>query len=44
MSLYQFAAAVDGYNAAQGGDQKPEPLSAAEFDDMLERHAEWLQT
>lgn len=37
MSLWQFAAAVRGYNQAQrGGREKPKPPSEARFDAMLE--------
>jgi len=42
MSLWQFAACIEGYNKAQGGEDKPEPMSSDEFDAMLERHADWL--
>lgn len=42
MSLWQFAACVDGYNRAHGGDGKPEPMTPDEFDAMCERNAEWL--
>ncbi len=37
-SLWQFAAAVDGWNAANGGDEAmPEPPTPEEFHDMIER-------
>lgn len=39
MSLWQFSACVDGFNRSQsGGDANPEPMTAAEFDEMVERH------
>lgn len=38
MSLWQFAACVDGYNQANGGTTKPEPLTDAEFDRLLVMH------
>lgn len=37
MSLWQFAACVDGWNTAQGGEEKPEPPTPEEYYDMLER-------
>lgn len=42
MSLWQFAACVDGYNKANSPDDEMEPLSPEEFDDMLARHADWV--
>lgn len=36
-SLWEFACAVDGWNRAHGGDDRPGPPSDAEFDAMMER-------
>lgn len=36
-SLWEFAAAVDGWNRAQGGDQ-PEPMSPERYEALLEKH------
>lgn len=44
MSAWQLAACVDGYNRAQGAEEQPPEITAAEFDAMLERNAEWLAT
>jgi hypothetical protein len=44
LSLWELAAAVDGYNRAQGGEEQPPEITAAEFDDLLERHADWMAT
>lgn len=38
MSLYQFAAVVEGFNKANGGGDSTEAPSDDEFDAMLERH------
>lgn len=39
LSLWQFAAAVDGWNRAQsGGADKPEPMTSAEFDELLKKN------
>lgn len=35
MTPWQFAAAVDGWNKAQGGDDKPTPMSNDRFDSIL---------
>jgi hypothetical protein len=43
MSLWQLAACVEGWNRAQGNEPKPE-VSNEEYDDILERHAEWVAT
>ncbi len=37
MSLWQFVACLDGWKAANGVEEKPEPPSAEEFRDMVER-------
>lgn len=42
MSLWEFAAAVDGHNRAHNPEEPLEPLTEAEFDDMLARHADWI--
>lgn len=42
MSLWQFAACVDGFRRANEGDEQPEPMTADEFDDMLQRHENFL--
>jgi hypothetical protein len=39
-SIWQFAAAVDGWNKVHGGETKPEAPSDAEFDAMIEASAE----
>ena len=39
-SLWEFAAAVDGWNSCHGAEgQRPEPITPEEFDRMLERDA-----
>jgi len=40
MTLWQFAAAVDGWNRTHGGEEKPEPPTDEEFDEMLRRYDE----
>ncbi len=42
MSLYEFAACVDGVNRANDTEQNPEAMSPAEFDDLLERHSNFM--
>jgi hypothetical protein len=42
MSLWQFAACVDGWNKAQGSEEVIEPLTEDEFDDMMARNADWI--
>lgn len=37
MSIWQFAACVDGYNAAHGSDENVEPPTAAQYHDMVGR-------
>lgn len=37
MSLWQFIACLDGWKAANGAEDKPEPPSADEFHDMVSR-------
>jgi hypothetical protein len=39
-SIWQFAAAVDGWNRVHGAAPKPEPPTDAEFDAMVEASAE----
>jgi hypothetical protein len=39
-SLWQFSAAVDGWNKTHGGEPKPEPPTDAEFEIMLDQSAE----
>jgi hypothetical protein len=39
-SLWQFAACVDGWNKVHGAEPKPEAMSDAEFDAMVEASAE----
>lgn len=39
LSLWQFAAAVDGWNRAQkGGGEKPDAMSDGEFDELLRQY------
>lgn len=38
--MFQFAAAVDGWNRVHGAPPKPEAPTDAEFDAMLEASAE----
>jgi hypothetical protein len=40
MSLWQFAAAVDGWNKVHGASQRPEPPSEAEFEAMKRAHGD----
>lgn len=35
MSMWQFAACVDGYNRAQGADEAVAPPTADEFHEMV---------
>jgi hypothetical protein len=44
MSLWQFAACVDGWNRVHGADGDKPEVTSADFDDMLERHADWMRT
>jgi hypothetical protein len=37
---WQFAAAVNGWNKSQGGEDKPDPPSEAEFEAMIEEVGE----
>lgn len=37
MSLWQFSACVDGFNKANGAEEMPEPPTADEYYDMIER-------
>lgn len=37
MSLWQFAACVDGWNAAHGAESEDEPPTPDEFHDMVNR-------
>ena len=39
MSLWQFAACVDGFNRAQSGDDSVEAPTRAEYLDMVSRLA-----
>jgi hypothetical protein len=41
MTLWELAACVDGYNAANGGDPAVEPPTEEELEDMMQRHA-WV--
>lgn len=36
-SPFEFAAAVDGWNRAQGGDDRPAPMTPERFDELLSR-------
>ena len=38
MSLYEFAACVDGVNRSNAGDGKPEPPTAEEFEAAKRAH------
>jgi hypothetical protein len=42
MSLWEFAASVDGWNKANNPEEPIDPLSVEDFDDMLSRHADWI--
>lgn len=42
-SLWEFAAAVDGFNRAQGGEEPLPEMTNEEFDAILERNA-WIAT
>jgi hypothetical protein len=35
MTLWEFAACVDGFNRANGGDERPEPMTPEEFDEAV---------
>jgi hypothetical protein len=35
-------AAIDGWNLGQGGEPAPPEITAAEFDDMMARNADWI--
>lgn len=37
-SLWQFAAAVDGWNRAHGPEESPEPPSPERFEQMVADH------
>lgn len=40
MSLWQFAACIDGWNRANGGPSRPEPPSLEEFEAMKRAHGD----
>jgi hypothetical protein len=40
LSLWQFAACVDGWNKAHGGEPEPEPPSDDDFNAMIEASAD----
>ncbi len=43
MSLWQFAACIDGFNRANAPDEaSSEPMSPDEFDKLLDKHAGWI--
>lgn len=43
MSLWQFAACIDGYRRAnETGEESPDPMTPAEFDQMLDRHRDFM--
>lgn len=35
MTPWQFASCINGWNKAQGGDDKPAPMSGSRFDELL---------
>jgi hypothetical protein len=37
MSLWQFAACVEGWNRANGGEDEVEPPTAEEYEDLVRR-------
>lgn len=41
-SLWEFAAAVDGWNQAQAGEEQVDPLTYDEFEDLIDRHQDWI--
>jgi hypothetical protein len=38
LSLWQYIAAVEGYNRANSGEGPSEPPTSDEYDEMLRRH------
>lgn len=44
MTIWELAAAVDGYNLAHGMEEEPPFMSNNEFDALLERNADWMLT
>lgn len=38
MMLWEFAACVNGWNRAQGGGDKPDPISDEDFELELRKH------
>lgn len=40
MSLWEYAACVDGFNRAHGGKQRPPPPSDEEFEAMKRAHGD----
>lgn len=40
MSLWQFAACVDGWNKVHGGDRGPEPPTPEEFEAAKRAHGD----
>lgn len=43
MTVWELAACIDGYNAAHGGEQEPEPMTGQEFDALVEEHRELIR-
>jgi hypothetical protein len=42
MSLWQFAACVDGFNRANGAESEPDAMNPSEFDDLLARNQKFM--
>lgn len=42
MSLWQFAAVIEGWNRAHGAEEGPPSMTGDEFDALVEKHAAWL--
>lgn len=41
MTLWELAAAIDGYNRAQGGEGKPSPPSDDDFERAKAQHGDF---
>jgi hypothetical protein len=39
LSIWEFTAAMKGWNKANGGDSKPKSLSEEEHDALMRKHA-----
>ena len=43
LSLYELILAVIGWNRAQGGEDGPPEMNADDYNELIGRHAEWIE-